>query len=127
MSKQHNESSCEITSLVASEEGQKCQAVKTFCVPRRDAIICLTAETLIGLTVFATEPANARVVKPETRKKIFERLEKLREEAGVSKPKTNNGNSSSPSPPSGKDEKLQASPPSQNPFENPVVVESILP
>lgn len=112
---------------VASEERQKLQVLKTFCVSRRDAMICLSAETLIGLNFFATEPANARVVKPETRKKIFERLEKLREEAGVSKPKTNNGKNSFPSPPSGKDKKLQASSSSRNPVENPVVVEGILP
>ncbi|EHA8592453.1 hypothetical protein COCNU_contig69528781G000010 [Cocos nucifera] len=47
---------------------------------------CLSA-TLLATFIW-TEPAEARSVKPETRRKIREKLDKLREKAGVSKKKT---------------------------------------
>nr|XP_010924184.1 uncharacterized protein LOC105047087 isoform X1 [Elaeis guineensis] len=55
-------------------------------ISRRDAMTCLSA-TLLA-TFIRTEPAEARSVKPETRRKIREKLDKLREKAGVPKKKT---------------------------------------
>lgn len=54
-------------------------------------MLSLPTATVAALTVFSVEPAEARIVKPETRRKIQEKLEMLREKAGVSKPKTNDG------------------------------------
>ncbi|XP_008800905.1 uncharacterized protein LOC103715145 [Phoenix dactylifera] len=54
-------------------------------ISRRDAMTCLSA-TLLA-TFLWTEPAEARSVKPETRRKIREKLDKLREKAGVPKEK----------------------------------------
>ncbi|XP_015895481.3 uncharacterized protein LOC107429326 isoform X3 [Ziziphus jujuba] len=100
--------------LQVVNEGHKLQAIETV-FSRRDTMISLTAGTLSGIAFFTAQPANGRVVKPETRRKIFEKLEKLREEAGVSKPKTGSGKNSSPAAESsGKATKLQSSSPSLN-------------
>lgn len=68
----------------------KLQAPKTLNVSRRDALLCVTAEALGGFTILsAVEPAEARVGRVEMKKKIMQKLEKLREEnAGISKTKT---------------------------------------
>lgn len=109
-------------------EGHKLHAVENVCVSRRDTMISLTAGTLSAVAFFTAQPANARVVKPETRRKIFEKLEQLREKAGVSNPKIEIGKKSSPEPPSGK-ETASISSPSRNPIEKPVrpLVEAALP
>ncbi|XP_010274642.1 PREDICTED: uncharacterized protein LOC104609915 [Nelumbo nucifera] len=70
---------------------------------RRDAMICMTTTFLAGITLFATEPVEARVQKQENRRKIREKLDMLREKAGLSKSKTKDRDSKEeekmPSPP----------------------------
>lgn len=53
-------------------------------------MLYVTAEVLSGFTLLSAEPAEARIGKLERKRKIMEKLEKLREEAGISKPKTEN-------------------------------------
>ncbi|XP_072966292.1 uncharacterized protein [Typha angustifolia] len=55
-------------------------------VSRRDVMSCMST-TLLS-TFIATDHAEARSVKPETRRKIREKLDRLREKAGVPKEKT---------------------------------------
>lgn len=81
---------------VRSEEKQESVPPKAFSVSRRDVMLSLPTGTVAALTFFSVEPAEARIVKPETRRKIQEKLEMLREKAGVSKPKTNDGKEPSP-------------------------------
>ncbi|XP_022776385.1 uncharacterized protein LOC111318035 isoform X2 [Durio zibethinus] len=78
-----------ITLKVKGEKGHKPLKTKGFAVSRRDMMQCLTAE-VVGLTVLP-KPAEARLSRLEMRKKIMEKLEELREKAGLSKPKTENG------------------------------------
>lgn len=47
----------------------------------------LTAAALGVLTLLSTAPAEARTKNPSIRQRIFEKLEKLREKAGLSKRK----------------------------------------
>ncbi|ESR61518.1 hypothetical protein CICLE_v10017161mg [Citrus x clementina] len=75
---------------VRRKQEQNLQAQKRISIPRRDAMLYMTAEVVSALSFFSAEPAEARVGKLERKKKIVEKLEKLREEAGVSKPKTEN-------------------------------------
>ncbi|KAF2309015.1 hypothetical protein GH714_000106 [Hevea brasiliensis] len=100
------------------------QAPKTLNVSRRDALLYLTAETLGGIIVLsAVEPAEARVGRLDMKKKIMQKLEKLRENAGVSKTKTEertNTPQAQPLPP------LPPSMPFPNPQEGPII-ESIIP
>ncbi|XP_068333535.1 uncharacterized protein [Pyrus communis] len=84
---------------VRSEGKQKAGSPKTFGVSRRDVMLSLPVGTLASLTLLPTEPAEARIVNPEIRKKIFEKLEKIREHFGLSRPKTNDGKEEYPSPP----------------------------
>ncbi|CAN6550137.1 unnamed protein product [Malus baccata var. baccata] len=84
---------------VRSEGKQKAGSPKTFGVSRRDVMLSLPVGTLASLTLLPTEPAEARIVNPEIRKKIFEKLEKIREHFGLSKPKTNDGKEAYPLPP----------------------------
>lgn len=92
---------------VRSEGKQKPGSPKTFGVSRRDVMLSLPVGTLASLTLLPTEPAEARIVNPEIRKKIFEKLEKIREQFGLSKPKTNDGKKAYPSPPSSEEKKPQ--------------------
>lgn len=57
---------------------------------RRDVMLCLTAEVLTGISMLSAEPAQARVSKLEQKRKIMEKLEKIREKARVKKPNVNN-------------------------------------
>ncbi|XP_017971439.1 PREDICTED: uncharacterized protein LOC108660955 [Theobroma cacao] len=87
---------------VKCEKRHKSLTTKCFAVSRRDMMQCLTAEVL-GLALLP-KPAIARVSRLEMRKKIMEKLEELREKAGLSKPKTEN-EMKSPTKPSPKDKK----------------------
>ena len=69
-----------------SENGWKPEAPINLGVSRRDMMMILTA----GILSVPADPVEARVVKPEIRRKIREKLDKLREEAGLSKPKNEN-------------------------------------
>lgn len=113
---------------VRSEEKQESVPPKAFGVSRRDVTLSLPTATVAALTLFSVEPAEARIVKPEIRRRIQEKLEMLREKAGVSKPKTNDGKEPSPS---SEDETLLSSPsaPLPSPQESPIVppVEALLP
>jgi hypothetical protein len=51
-------------------------------ISRRDALLCVTS-TLLLTSFIQTEPADARIAKPEIRRKIMEKLEQLREKAGL--------------------------------------------
>ncbi|XP_031255811.1 uncharacterized protein LOC116113788 isoform X2 [Pistacia vera] len=70
---------------------QKLQKPETNCISRRDTMLCMTAKILSGVALLSADPAEARVQKLERKRKIMEKLEKLREKAGVSKPKIENG------------------------------------
>lgn len=109
---------------VRSEEKQESVPPKAFSVSRRDVMLSLPTATVAALTFFSVEPAEARIVKPETRRKIQEKLEMLREKAGVSKPKTNDGEEPLPL---SEDKTLLLSPPAPqgSPFVPPV--EAVLP
>ncbi|KAM3693534.1 hypothetical protein ACB094_08G173600 [Castanea mollissima] len=84
------------------EKGLKTEVPINLSVSRRDMMIYLTAGILSG----PTEPVEARVVKPETRRKIREKLDMLREKAGLSKAKNENGTKTPPATPSAKEKKL---------------------
>lgn len=76
---------------VRGKEEQKLQALKTLIVlSRRDMASHLAVASLVEATLFLPEPAEARIVKPEIKRKIFEKLKMLREKAGLSEPKTEN-------------------------------------
>ncbi|BBG94542.1 hypothetical protein Prudu_002854 [Prunus dulcis] len=70
---------------VRSEGKRKIEAPKAFGVSRRDLMLCLPAGTLAAATLFPIKPAEARIVKPEIRRKIQEKFEKIREQFGLSK------------------------------------------
>ncbi|XVF43642.1 hypothetical protein PTKIN_Ptkin02bG0056800 [Pterospermum kingtungense] len=74
---------------VKCENGHKPLTTKGFAVSRRDMMQCLTAE-VVGLTLLP-KPAEARPSRLEGKKKIMEKLQELREKAGLSKPKAENG------------------------------------
>jgi hypothetical protein len=93
---------------VKSEEERRLEAPMNLGVSRRDMMIYLTAGALMS---GATDPAEARVVKPEIRRKIREKLDMLREKAGLSKPKNEDGIKISPEQPSAKEKKLPPLPP----------------
>ncbi|KAL5763314.1 hypothetical protein ACOSP7_019578 [Xanthoceras sorbifolium] len=83
---------------VRREGGRNLQAPKAVSVSRRDAMLCVTAEILSGIAMLSAEPAEARVTKLERRRKIMEKLEKIREKAGESKPKTEDKVDTTPAP-----------------------------
>ncbi|XP_022726001.1 uncharacterized protein LOC111282259 [Durio zibethinus] len=87
---------------VKCEIGHKSLTTKYLAVSRRDMMQCLTAE-VFGLTLLP-KPAEARLSRPEVRKKIMEKLQELREKVGLAKPKTENG-MESPTKPSPKEKK----------------------
>ncbi|KAL8161273.1 hypothetical protein V2J09_012762 [Rumex salicifolius] len=68
---------------VKCDGSSRSRAPNTLKVARREMALGLTAVFLTG----ATGNAEARVVKPEIRRKIREKLEMLREKAGLSKKK----------------------------------------
>ncbi|KAK9935259.1 hypothetical protein M0R45_022369 [Rubus argutus] len=113
---------------VRSEEKQESVPPKALDVSRRDVMLSLPTATVAALTLFSVGPAEARIVKPEIRRKIQEKLEMLREKAGVSKPKTNDGKESSPL---SEDKTLLSSPPAPlpSPQGSPIVppVDALLP
>ena len=90
-----------------SEKGWKTEVPINLSVSRRDMMIYLTAGILSG----PTEPVEARVVKPEIGRKI-------REKAGLSKPKNENGTKTPSAPPSAKEKKLSLLPPLPIPSPN---------
>ncbi|KAH9617623.1 hypothetical protein KSS87_006086 [Heliosperma pusillum] len=57
---------------------------------RRDAIISLTTLASAAISISSPNTAEARISKGEMRRKIKEKLELLREKAGVSKQKESN-------------------------------------
>ncbi|XVF02833.1 hypothetical protein REPUB_Repub04eG0208400 [Reevesia pubescens] len=81
---------------VKCEKGHKSLTKKGFSVSRRDMMQCLTAEVL-GLTL-VPKPAEAGLSRLDLRKKIMDKLQELREKAGLSKPKTENGKESQTEP-----------------------------
>ncbi|KAE8022836.1 hypothetical protein FH972_008605 [Carpinus fangiana] len=76
-------------------------------VSRRKMMIYLTAGALSG---GRTDSIEARVVKPEIRRKIRKKLKMLRKKAGLSKPKNDNGMKTSSEQPSVKEKKLSSLP-----------------
>lgn len=108
-----------------NEEEGRLEAPMNLGVSRRDMMIYLTAGALSGGT---TDPVEARVVKPEIRRKIREKLEMLREKAGLSKPKNENGMKTSSEQPSAKDKKLPPLlPPIPSPNSKEPLVQATLP
>lgn len=89
------------------KEEEKHQALKTSTVlSRRDMASHLAVASLVEVTLFLPEPAEARIVKPEIKRKIFEKLKMLREKAGLSEPKSENEEKTAPTPPSEKEKKV---------------------
>ncbi|KAK8567570.1 hypothetical protein V6N13_105529 [Hibiscus sabdariffa] len=87
---------------VKCEKRHKSLTKQGLAVSRREMMRCLTAG-VFGLTL-VPEPAEARMSRLEMKKRIMEKLEELREKAGLSKPKTEeNGMEKSPTEPSPKD------------------------
>ncbi|GMI87656.1 hypothetical protein HRI_002434900 [Hibiscus trionum] len=87
---------------VKCEKRHKPLTKEGLAVSRREMMQCLTAG-VFSLTL-VPEPAEARMSRQEMKKKIMEKLEELREKAGLSKPKTEkNGMKKSPTEPSPKD------------------------
>ncbi|XP_044492029.1 uncharacterized protein LOC123215837 isoform X2 [Mangifera indica] len=83
---------------VRSNAEQKLQKPETNRLSRRDTMLYMTAEILSGVALLSAEPAEARVQKLERKRKIMEKLEKLREKAGVPKPEIENGKLTLPAP-----------------------------
>ncbi|KAJ4959759.1 hypothetical protein NE237_019669 [Protea cynaroides] len=52
---------------------------------RRDVMLRLTVASLAAFNILSVEPVDARVLKPEIRRKIKEKLEMLRKKAGITK------------------------------------------
>ncbi|KAJ4843396.1 hypothetical protein Tsubulata_013301 [Turnera subulata] len=78
-------------SLVTRSKQHKLRAPGASSASRRDTLLYLTAGTIGAFTIFSTEPAEAREGRLEGKKKVMEKLEKIREQAGVSlKPETKN-------------------------------------
>ncbi|XP_050373260.1 uncharacterized protein LOC126790925 [Argentina anserina] len=101
-------------------EGKQESGPRVLGVSRRDLMLSLPAATLAAVTLFSAEPAEARIVKLEIKRKIREKLEMLREKAGLSKPKNNEGKQPAASSPPA---------PVPSPQVSPIVppVEAILP
>lgn len=67
-------------------KGQKEQPLKTFTTVSRRAIATqLAIASLAATTDILPEPAEARGLNPEIKRKIFEELKMLREKVGLSK------------------------------------------
>ncbi|OVA14540.1 hypothetical protein BVC80_1039g20 [Macleaya cordata] len=87
---------------------QQPQCPKSLTVSRRDAI--LSAVSLAAITLFSTDSAEARILNPEIKRKIFEKLKLLREKAGLPKPKSEDKKSA---------EEKQKSPPAEDKHKSP--------
>lgn len=59
----------------------------TIQVSRRDIMQYAATTPLVALALLFTEPAEARVGKLENKRKIMEKLDKLRQKSETSKPK----------------------------------------
>ncbi|KAK1281363.1 hypothetical protein QJS04_geneDACA002916 [Acorus gramineus] len=68
-----------------NKENREPTVLKTLA-SRRDAIALIT--TSLAATFLSINQAEARTVKPETRRKIREKLDKLREKGGALKQKS---------------------------------------
>ncbi|KAL4569414.1 hypothetical protein LXL04_025050 [Taraxacum kok-saghyz] len=72
---------------------------------RRDLALFLTAGSLTAVTLSSPKPAEARMSRNEMKTIILEKLRKLREKVGLSKPETDdNKKTAAPTPPSAKKE-----------------------
>lgn len=72
-------------------EGQKELSRKTFTtVSRRALATRLAIASLATAITILPEPADARILNPEIKRKIFEKLKMLREKVGLSKQDTKN-------------------------------------
>lgn len=100
------------------KEIQKEQASKSLAsVSRRNMAMQLAIASLAAITTISPVPAEARVVKPEIKRKIFEKLKMLREKAGLSNPNTENEEKTSP--PMEEEKEKALTPPSISPFSTP--------
>jgi len=70
-------------------------------------MLSLTALTVTAIDVSSPDTAQARITKAEMKQKVREKLQQLREKAGLSKKEeSDNGKASSPPPLSTKDSKV---------------------
>ncbi|KAK1374641.1 hypothetical protein POM88_030834 [Heracleum sosnowskyi] len=100
------------------KEMQKEQASKSLTsVSRRNMAMQLAIASLAVITTISPDPAEARVVKPEVKRKIFEKLKMLREKAGLSNPITENEEKTSP--PVEEEKQKALTPPPISPFSIP--------
>ncbi|KAL8112246.1 uncharacterized protein LOC141668921 [Apium graveolens] len=103
---------------VRSKEIQKEQALKSLTpVSRRNMAMQLAISSLATITIISPVPAEARVIKPEIKRKIFEKLKMLREKAGLSNPNTETEEKTSP--PMEEEKEKALTPPSVSPFSTP--------
>ncbi|XP_043701742.1 uncharacterized protein LOC122652135 [Telopea speciosissima] len=61
---------------------------------RRDVVLRLMIASLAAINILSVESVDARNVKPEIRRKIKEKLEMLREKAGITKSQSEDKSSS---------------------------------
>ncbi|OMO88081.1 hypothetical protein COLO4_20477 [Corchorus olitorius] len=73
---------------VKCEKGRITSKTKSSSVSRRDVMESLTTG-ILGLALLP-KPAEARISRLEMKKMILEKLEELKQKAGLSKPKTEN-------------------------------------
>lgn len=78
---------CALHYLQVRSKKQQPQQVERSCsFSRRDTALCVAALTLSSFILLLSQPAEARTTKFENKKRVMERLERLREEAKGSKP-----------------------------------------
>lgn len=96
---------------VRCKENSELETPRRLCITRRDALICLTTLSVSGIGVSSSpEIAEARITKKEMRQKIKEKLDMLREKAGLSKRKKKDKEKSPSPPPSTKENILPLEP-----------------
>lgn len=99
------------------KEIQQEQAPKFMTsVSQRNMAMQLAIASLAATITISPVPAEARVIKPEIKRKIFEKLKMLREKAGLSNPNTNEEKTS---PPVEEEKEKALTPPPISPFSTP--------
>ncbi|XP_042512622.1 uncharacterized protein LOC122087530 [Macadamia integrifolia] len=67
---------------------------QSIATSRREVMLRLTVASLAAINIFSVEPVDARNVKPGIRQKIKEKLEMLREKAGITNSQSDDKSSS---------------------------------
>ncbi|KAL1803410.1 hypothetical protein ACET3Z_032057 [Daucus carota] len=104
---------------VRSKEVKKDLSQKSFTtISRRALATQLAIASLVATTTILPEPAEAQILNPEIKRKIFEKLKWLKEKVGLSKRDTENEEkTSSPAAAAEKEKPLPRLPPSPLPIQ----------